>query len=337
MTLPLSPTQLFERLKKTEMNQVMDELIHFRRQTERLDLMNKLHARMASVSGLDGMIEAYSVWLMPMVKHELIAYNNFARRKKHMFCSGHGPVRRNVMAFAESLLCKDDRETFSYKSEDGHYAHKWMIESSGESGLLLVIKEDHELTEAEIGVINESLVVFGESVRRGLEYEELLDSAHRDALTGLSNRRVFSDRVNALMESSKRYGHPLTIASLDLDYFKQLNDKLGHQRGDRALKQIAAVFKENVRATDLAIRMGGDEFLIVMENTSQASGRVLAERICKAVDDLNVWADEETKLGISIGLAQWRHEENLAKWLDRVDDYLYHSKIEGRARVTSGD
>ncbi|HKJ63943.1 MAG TPA: GGDEF domain-containing protein, partial [Desulfopila sp.] len=87
-----------------DIDRVMVELDHFKKQTQRLDLMNRLHARVAGVLSLSGMIEAYSVWLMPLVEHELIGYHNTSRNKQHLFCSGHGPNRRRAIAFAEQLI-----------------------------------------------------------------------------------------------------------------------------------------------------------------------------------------------------------------------------------------
>ena len=88
-------------LQQVELERVMVELNNVKKQSERLDLINKLHARMAGVLSLTGMIEAYSVWLMPLVEHELIGYNNNIRQKRHLFCSGHGPSRRKAIALAE--------------------------------------------------------------------------------------------------------------------------------------------------------------------------------------------------------------------------------------------
>ena len=92
-----------------EVDHVMVELDHLRRQAERLALINKLHVRLGAVLDLAGMIEAYSVWLMPHVEHELIGYSNTIRSKRHLFCSGHGPLRRSVIAFAEQLMADQAR------------------------------------------------------------------------------------------------------------------------------------------------------------------------------------------------------------------------------------
>lgn len=320
-------------LSSDSIDQVMVELDHFRRQTERLDLMNKLHGRMAGVLDVSAMIETYSVWLMPHVEHELIGYQNQIRAKKHLFCSGHGPRRRSIIAFAEKVLNDSEHEAKAYMSEEGHYAHKWLMETAEDAGILIILKDENALSDTEIGLINESLLILAESLRRGLEYEELFESARKDALTGLANRRVFEERISEIMAGAKRYNRPITMASLDLDHFKQVNDNLGHQRGDRVLKQVADVFSQGIRSTDLLIRIGGDEFLLVMDDTDQKSGRILAERLCQAVDDMGIWSDASTKLGVSIGLTQWKREENLEEWMERVDDILYNAKAAGRSRV----
>ena len=157
--------------------------------------MNKLHGCMAGVLDVSGMIEAYSLWLMPQVEHALIGYNNQVRSKKHLFCSGHGPKRRSIIAFADEVLNNADQEAKAYMSDDGHYAHKWLIETAEDAGIIIILKEDSALFDDEIKLINESLMVLAESLRRGLDYEELFESARKDALTGLSNRRVFEERI----------------------------------------------------------------------------------------------------------------------------------------------
>ena len=326
-------TSMTHTLANDRIDQVMVELDHFRRQTERLDLMNKLHGRMAGVLDVSGMIESYSIWLMPHVEHELIGYRNQVRAKKHLFCSGHGPKRRSIIAFAEKIFNNTDKKAKAYMSEDGHYAHKWLIETAEDAGILIIMKDEKALSDIETSLISESLLILSESLRRGLQYEELFASARKDALTGLANRRFFEERINGLMDGARRYKRPLTMASLDLDHFKQVNDNLGHSQGDRVLKQVADVFSRAIRSTDMLIRIGGDEFLLVMDDTDQKSGRILAERLCKAVNSMEIWSDSSTKLGVSIGMSQWKTEETLDEWMERVDDILYNAKADGRSRV----
>jgi diguanylate cyclase (GGDEF)-like protein len=334
MTISTKETKQFpSQHNRIEWEKMMVELENLKRQSERLDLINKLHARMAGVLNLSAMIEAYSVWLMPLVNHELIGYSNSRRNMKHLFCSGHGPERRQILALAEKLIHGNGSIDQHSTDKNGHRAYKWVFETAEEEGVFLIIKEGNTLSEKDIDLITDSLDILAENLQRGLEYEELFLKATNDALTGLSNRRVFEDRIDLMVSRAKRYGHPLTMISMDLDNFKMINDILGHHAGDEALKAVAAVFKKMVRHSDLLVRMGGDEFLIVLEQTDLKSARVLAERLCVAVNYLNIWANETTKLGVSVGLSQLKEGESLKQWLERTDDILYHAKARGRSRV----
>ena len=270
---------------------------------------------------------------MPHVEHELVGYKNQIRAKKHLYCSGHGPKRRSILAFAEQLLGNNDQKAKGYVSEDGHYAHKWLIETAEDAGILIILKDKKALSDDDIDLVNESLLILAESLRRGIEYEELFESARKDALTGLANRRVFDERINDIMMAAKRYKRPLTMASLDLDFFKLVNDNHGHQHGDMVLKQVANAFKNAIRSTDLMVRIGGDEFLLIMDDTDLQSGKILANRLCEAISDLGVQADMNTRLGVSIGMTEWRKDEDLDEWMERVDDILYSAKSDGRNRV----
>ena len=142
MTLSTNrPANFRTDLQQVELEKVMVELDHLKRQSERLDLINRLHARMAGVLSVSGMIEAYSVWLMPLVNHELIGYNNSTRNKRHLFCSGHGPSRRKAIAFAEQLISQNSRAQGSYTRKDGHFAYTWSFETAEDAGLFLILKE----------------------------------------------------------------------------------------------------------------------------------------------------------------------------------------------------
>ena len=311
-------------------DQAMVELNRLKQHSRRLNLLNKLHGRMAGMLSLASMIEAYSVWLMPNVTHELIGYNNPIRDKKYLFCSGHGPNRRSAIAFAEQIIDSKINNNEICKNSDGHYSHRWVFETSDDAGILLILKDGSELGDEEISLINDSLDILSDSLQRGLEYEDLFERASHDMLTGLSNRRVFDERIKGMMESARRYHRPLTILSMDLDHFKDINDTHGHLAGDEVLKSVAKVLTQAVRSTDLLIRMGGDEFLLVLDNTDKVNAQVLAERVCRAVDGLDVWADKKVKLGVSIGLAQLQESERLSQWLERADDLLYQSKADRR-------
>ncbi|MBW1635820.1 MAG: GGDEF domain-containing protein [Deltaproteobacteria bacterium] len=334
MTLSANePHFLPSRQEQMEIEQVMVELENLKRQSERLDLINKLHERMTGVLSVAGMIEAYSVWLMPLVSHELVGYSNSVRRKVHLFCSSHGPRRRQTIAFAEKLISVEGQLQSSPVNQDGYVGGRWIFETRDDAGILLILKRGQDLDSKEMDLLNHSLEILADSLQRGLEYEELFERASNDPLTGLSNRRVFDDRVPGMIACSRRYCRPLTMILMDLDRFKNINDSLGHQAGDEVLISVADVLTSGVRSTDLLVRFGGDEFVLVLEDTDLSKGMILAERLCRAVDGMNIWADEQIKLGISLGLAELKEGETLKQWLERADDILYNAKSEGRSRV----
>ena len=239
------------------------------------------------------------------------------------------------MALAERLIGAGTKSEHMCAKQEGYYAYKWTFETIDDSGILLILKKGQELCDEDMGLISQSLEILVDSLRRGLEYEDLFERASNDPLTGLANRRVLDDRIDGMIGSARRYNRPLTMVLMDLDRFKNINDNLGHQVGDEVLISVANVLRHAVRSTDLLVRIGGDEFALVLDDTDLKSARVLAERLCLGVDGLNVWANKSIKLGISIGLAELRENETLKQWFERTDDVLYHAKAEGRARVCS--
>lgn len=323
-----------ERHVQHELSQAMFELDMLRKESERLQRVNALHTRLAGILDFTSMLEAFSVWLMPFVCHDLISYNNLAHSKKHFTCSCHGPKRRKVIALAEDLL-NDPATCGAVIFRDGQYAHKWSFESFENAGILLLLKENQKLSGDELQLVNGSLEILLESLQRGLEYEEVFEQVRTDPLTGLGNRRTFDDRISIMMDGAQRYHRPLTMISIDLDYFKEVNDNLGHLAGDTVLCDVAEVFSGSVRGSDLVVRMGGDEFLIVLDDTSLESAHVLAERLCQAVRELEIHIDGELQVGISAGLTQLQKDEKLSQWLERTDDVLYKAKASGRGRVCS--
>ena len=121
------------------MSQVMFELDQLKRQSKRLDLINQLHTRLAGVLNISGMVEAYSIWLMPIVEHELIGYYNYTKKKKILCCSGHGPNRRRAIAFAERVIKDGTGNYEGAVSLDGQLGHKWIFETLDDASILLIL------------------------------------------------------------------------------------------------------------------------------------------------------------------------------------------------------
>jgi two-component system, cell cycle response regulator len=157
-----------------------------------------------------------------------------------------------------------------------------------------------------------------------------------DPLTGLYNRRRFADVLRREFAVTKRYHNVLSCLMIDIDHFKRVNDKYGHDFGDSVLKEVAAALLHNVREVDLACRYGGEEFAILLPHTSKDSALVVAERISKCVRCLNLACQAEALcITLSIGIASTRDvTTNEAEELVRSADVaLYEAKRLGRDRI----
>lgn len=316
------------------LDNLMVELDHYRRQSQWLMRVNELHARLACATDLQGMIEAFSVWLMPHVGHDLIAYRSDDKARLHMICSCHGPERRIAMQVAGDVYVRTNCRQDGGCCEHGpFFVQQWHMEFGGNKGCLLLLRRDRCIEAEEAETLAKALKILEEPMQRALDYEDLFDQARRDMLTGLDNRRVFEERIAPLLETARRHGHDITVASMDLDHFKQVNDSFGHAAGDDALRRVAQTLKKMVRNSDLLVRMGGDEFVLVLPDTDLPAARILAERLCRAVDLLEINAADNSRLGISIGLVQWQPHYSKDEWLQRADEVLYQAKKTGRCRV----
>ena len=162
-----------------------------------------------------------------------------------------------------------------------------------------------------------------------------LEAPRRDALTGLLTRAFIEDDLPELMLRCSRVQADLTCLFLDLDFFKQVNDRFGHQVGDDALLTVARLMLVSVRDTDPCVRYGGEELLMFLQGTNEAAAYEVAERIRKTIAGHD-WS--RTSIGLrvtaSIGVAQWDAREPQKDWLARADKALYASKANGRNRVT---
>jgi diguanylate cyclase (GGDEF)-like protein len=171
--------------------------------------------------------------------------------------------------------------------------------------------------------------------RRHLQ-EELERLANTDALTGLPNRRFFMTQLASELARRQRYGHPLSLLMLDLDHFKQINDQWGHVVGDEALRVFADAVQCCLRTQDIAGRIGGEEFAILLPETGETVARPVAERIRGRMEQTKIAsANDHCVVTVSIGVTQAKDEDDLESLLRRVDSALYAAKQGGRNRIVS--
>jgi diguanylate cyclase len=160
-----------------------------------------------------------------------------------------------------------------------------------------------------------------------------------DPLTGLANRRAFDQHISAAIAEATSEDGKLCVLMGDVDHFKKFNDTWGHATGDQVLRLVAQCFKSNVKGRDTAARFGGEEFVVILPDTSLDNARRVAEQIRKAVESKKIVkrSTGETlgSITLSIGVAQFSKGETAADAINRADTCLYAAKHAGRNRVYS--
>ena len=182
----------------------------------------------------------------------------------------------------------------------------------------------------------EAVVRLAEHARDDLQrrHDDLQYVASHDALTGLLNRAALVELQHDPNSAQRLHGAPYVMALLDIDHFKQVNDRHGHLLGDRALCAVAHAITTSVRGGDIAVRYGGEEFLMVLPNTRLDGGAEVAERIRRQV----LAAELPFPLTVSIGIADGMPEQDTPEGVfDRADQALYRAKAGGRNRIVADD
>ena len=163
--------------------------------------------------------------------------------------------------------------------------------------------------------------------RKQLEKEVYL-LATTDLLTGLSNRMEFQRRLKQEIYGFSRYGNVFSVIMYDLDFFKRINDTFGHLEGDNVLRVTSGLVKDNIRATDVATRWGGEEFMILMPQTNISAARSVAEKIRCSIESHQF--HESYRVTASFGVVEYQPGDDVNSLLKRVDDALYVAKSKGR-------
>ncbi|MEI6875333.1 MAG: GGDEF domain-containing protein [Spirochaetota bacterium] len=197
-----------------------------------------------------------------------------------------------------------------------------------------------ELTVASIGVVYTGRRLRRERLKGDLSLSllearvlELREMSFRDALTGLYNRRYATEAGHGFVAQSRRYGYDFHALMVDIDHFKRINDELGHPRGDEVLKEIASILRSAIRETDIAARIGGEEFLVLLPKANAESAQNIANRIRDLVGS-TVFEGVPWTVTVSLGVTGIRESDELETLVERADSFLYQSKRSGRNRVS---
>jgi diguanylate cyclase (GGDEF)-like protein len=160
-----------------------------------------------------------------------------------------------------------------------------------------------------------------------LQKQVIEQQCFMDPLTEIYNRRSLDDIAGRFISHARRRKSALTFLMVDADKFKQVNTRFGHLTGDFVLSEIAGILKTSIRGSDVVVRYGGDEFLVLLADTTASGAEVVTNRIFDRLDEWNNAGHlEKTRLSLSIGTAEWHNGETLDEVLDRADRLMYDEK-----------
>jgi diguanylate cyclase (GGDEF)-like protein len=193
----------------------------------------------------------------------------------------------------------------------------------------------HEPLTPEEGELFRIFILQGEAgIKNLVLFDQVKSMAIRDALTGLYNYGYFKEALHYEVEKSRRYKVPLSLFFMDIDDFKQVNDTLGHLKGDKALRQVAAILKQGIRQADLLCRYGGDEFVILLSQTPPDQAMVLAERLRQDIAQSAMnRLEKRCKVTVSIGVAGLEPGMSTENLIKAADEAHYRAKQAGKNRV----
>ena len=191
--------------------------------------------------------------------------------------------------------------------------------------------EEQAFLPEELMFLNAIAEKLGLIVMRELARETISRLAVTDELTGLNNRRFFNDSFSKALSAARRHRQPLSLISIDIDHFKKVNDTFGHSVGDLVLKEFSLLLKMMVRAEDIACRWGGEEFIVLLPDTTSEAAVILADRMRSSFEQYP--RTTTPAMTASFGVAQLQEGEKEDDLMRRVDAALYQAKHEGRNRV----
>jgi len=350
-----SVARLTERVPNAEENLLnatidmvdgLSRAARFKQAIEEDETKSEIHRRLARMLSEEFAIETFSLYEIVPNKNQMIPL--FVDGQQDIACRWCDPqilVRsegcraRRTGHRVDSVVNPDICYAFQPQDDDGSYKHICLpIIQSGSVGnvLQLVTKVENEARLAsQIPFVNVYLREAAPVLETKRLMETLRESSLSDPMTGLNNRRFLEEYVDTLVANVHRRKTALTVMMLDLDHFKMVNDTYGHDAGDAVLKALSKILRQSVRSSDLVIRFGGEEFLIILVDTPSSSADMVAEKIRASVEAMTVQTGAVViRKTISIGLSDFPTDsDTFWQAVKFADVALYQAKDGGRNRV----
>jgi len=242
----------------------------------------------------------------------------------------------------KSCLDHDHENMPAGITEHGHYVIPFVFNQKTLGVLNLYVKHGHVQTEEEVEFLSSCGRIISSIIHRKQIEEKTIFLSYHDELTGLPNRRYLFSEIENNIHYARRYKICFAVLFIDLDYFKRVNDTLGHQYGDAILKQVSTRLTKSIRKCDFAERNGGDEFVVLLKNVDDIETiRMIGNKIIKNLANLYVIEGKVIEIGASIGVSLYPNQEILDEDIDGLvrmaDMALYGAKSKRGSLVISGE
>jgi diguanylate cyclase len=268
---------------------------------------------------------------------------------QHVADADEGKVQRLTQSFQELLkiMSLSAKQTGEQASQYSLALAQWEkllsttpdTGSELETGLQAILQNTGLMQESVGGLKNHLDASQSEIETLRVELVRAREEAMTDALTGLQNRKGFERRLAEYIDAGLKLPENLSLMLLDIDHFKRVNDTFGHLFGDKVIRAVAQVIKSNIKGQDIGVRYGGEEFLVLLPDTSIDGALQLAEKLRGLIASGRIKRTNNNEtvesVTISIGVAGYRSGETIEALIGRADAALYTSKTNGRNRVTA--
>lgn len=243
-----------------------------------------------------------------------------------------------IVDYKQLTFNSDDDNSITIGEQSGPHSCQYNLTIDDTDLGSIAFSRKKRFIEEELAIIERlaSTLVF--PLRNAKLYHSALQSALKDDLTGFGNKRALDAGLHREAELAVRHKTPLSILMLDVDHFKKINDSMGHIAGDKILKDLAATIKKSARQSDLCFRFGGEEFMVILDDTDSVQAINIAERIRLSVEEYAYsYKGKIIPVTISLGTATYEQNETLEAFKDRADKALYKAKGQGRNLVVSNE
>ena len=241
-----------------------------------------------------------------------------------------------VLSFSGITYLNSQHKEDLLIGERGRHSCCYRLTLEAENLGEICISRRQRFSENDLELFEKLIALLLYPLRNCLQFKKVTQAASKDPMTGLDNRRSMDEHISHESKMAMRYGNPLAMLVLDIDHFKRINDRYGHKSGDCLIKAMAEIMQSTARTTDYTFRYGGEEFVMLLPNTTPEGAMRVAERIRETVAQTECICHGQTlSMTISIGVSNLGSQDKGDSLFLRADNALYKAKRSGRNQVCS--